>query len=133
MIPSGPRTYFDSAFTGHFEADLPEAINTSHHSVVVATGMDVSTEQIVEYVRRYSVPINVLFFEYLTDDGREYLARSWLGDPELEVSGGASVKKQAPWNGIDFFVAVGESEHRNWDDMRRYGFVSAGRGDKSRR
>ncbi len=44
---------FDSAFTSHFEADLPEALNTSHHLVVVATGMDTSTEQIVEYVRGY--------------------------------------------------------------------------------
>ena len=34
---------------------------------------------------------------------------------------------------MDFFVAVGENEHRNWDDMRRYGFVSAGHGDKYRK
>jgi hypothetical protein len=124
---------FDSAFTTHFEADLPEAINTSHHLAVVATGMDTSTEQIVEYVRGYGVPINVLFFEFLTDDGRDYLARSWLGDPELEAPSGGSGKKQAPWNGLDFFVAVGESKHRNWDDMRHYGFVSAGHGDKFRK
>src|SRR4051794_11182245 len=90
---------FDSAFTTHFEADLPEALNNSHHLVVVATGMDVSTEQIVEYVRSYGVPINVLFFEYLQDDDREYLARSWLGDPALEVTGAGAGKKQAPWNG----------------------------------
>jgi hypothetical protein len=124
---------FDSAFTTHFEADLPEAINNSHHLVVVATGMDTSTEQIVEYVRGYGVPINVLFFEYLMDEEREYLARSWLSDPELEAPSGASGKKQAPWNGLDFFVAVGESEHRDWDDMRRYGFVSAGHGDQYRK
>lgn len=42
-------------------------------------------------------------------------------------------KKQAPWNGEDFFVAVGENDERNWDDMVRYGFVSAGHGDKYRR
>jgi hypothetical protein len=124
---------FDSAFTSHFETDLPEAINTSHHLVVVATGMDASTEQIVDYVRGYGVPINVLFFEYLQDGDREYLARSWLGDPAVEAPGGATGKKQAPWNGVDFFVAVGENQHRNWDDMRRYGFVSAGHGDKYRK
>jgi hypothetical protein len=124
---------FDSAFTSHFEADLPEAINTSHHLVVVATGMDVSTEQIVDYVRGYGVPINVLFFEYLRDGDREYLARSWLTDPELEAAAAGTGKKQAPWNGRDFFVAVGENQHRNWDDMRRYGFVSAGHGDKYRK
>src|SRR5206468_10066013 len=88
---------FDSAFTSHFEADLPEAINTSHHLAVVASGMDISTEQIVEYVRGYGVPINVFFFEFLTDEGREYLARSWLGDPALESSSGGSGKKQPPW------------------------------------
>ena len=124
---------FDSAFTSHFEAEIPEAINTSHQLVVVATGMDMSTEQIVEYVRGYRVPINVLFFEYLDDGGREYLARSWLTDPELETKGAGAGKKQAPWNGIDFFVAVGENDERNWDDMVLYGFVSAGHGDKYRK
>lgn len=123
---------FDSAFTSHFEAEIPEAVNTSHQLVVVATDMDTSTEQIVEYLREYRVPVNVLFFEYLGDDGREYLARSWLTDPELETSSGVG-KKQVPWNGIDFFVAVGESQERNWDDMVRYGFVSAGHGDKYRK
>ncbi len=124
---------FDSAFTSHFEGEIPEAVNTGHQLVVVATGMDASTEQIVEYVRGYDVPINVLFFEYLDDDGREYLARSWLADPEYEAPGKSGAKKQAPWNGVDFFVAVGENDERNWDDMVRYGFVSAGHGDKYRR
>jgi hypothetical protein len=124
---------FDSAFTSHFEADLPEAINTAHHLAVVATGMDASTEQIVEYVRGYGVPINVLFFEYLKDEDREYLARSWLTDPELEAPASGKSKRQAPWNGKDFFVAVGENHNRNWDDMRGYGFVSAGHGEKYRK
>lgn len=124
---------FDSGFTSHFETEIPEALNTSHQLVVVATGMDASTEQIVEYVRGYEVPINVLFFEYLADDEREYLARSWLTDPELETPNRSGAKKQPPWNGIDFYVAVGESDERNWDDMVRYGFVSAGYGGKYRR
>jgi hypothetical protein len=124
---------FDSAFTSHFEGDLPESINTDHHPVVVAGGIDTSSEQIVDYLRGYRVPINVLFFEYLQDGDREYLARSWLSDPETEASSGASGKKQAPWSGLDFFVAVGENQHRNWDDMRRFGFVSAGHGEKYRK
>lgn len=124
---------FDSAFTTRFGADLPEAINTGHRLVVVATAMDTSTQQIVEYVRGYGVPINVLFFEYLVDGDREYLARSWLSDPDLETVSASSGKKQAPWSGQDFFVAVGgRPEWRNWDDMRRYGFVSAGHGAKYR-
>jgi hypothetical protein len=124
---------FESAFTDHFEAEIPEALNTAHQLVVVATGMDRSTEQIVEYVRGYEVPINVLFFEYLDDDGRGYLARSWLADPELEAPSKSGTKKQAPWNEVDFFVAVGENNERNWDDMVQYGFVSAGHGDKYRK
>lgn len=124
---------FDSAFTSQFETDLPEAINNNHHLAVVATGMDLSTEQIIDYLRGFGVPINVLFFEYLQDGDREYLARSWLTDPALEVPAGGSSKKQPPWNQRDFFVAVGETQHRNWDDMREYGFVSAGHGDKYRK
>jgi hypothetical protein len=123
---------FDSAFTDHFEAEIPEAVNTSHHLVVVATGLDASTEQIIEYVRGHEVPINVLFFEYFDDDGREYLARSWFADPELEAPNKSGAKKQHPWSGIDYYVAVGDGEERSWEDMRRYGFVSAGHGDKYR-
>lgn len=125
---------FASAFSTHFEVDVPESINAEHQLVVVASGMDQSTEQIVDYVRGYGVPINVLFFEYLVDGEREYLARSWLTDPEQAgVPGSGSGKKQPPWSGRDFFLAVGENEHRNWDDMRRFGFVSAGHGEKYRR
>ncbi|MGV9923383.1 hypothetical protein [Nocardia rhamnosiphila] len=125
---------FDSAFTDHFETDVPETLNSAHYLVIVATGMDTSTAQIVEYVRGYGVPINVLFFQYLRDDNREYLARSWLSNPDIEsASSGTGAKKQPPWNGLDYYVAVGESRHRNWDDMRAYGFVSAGHGDKYRK
>lgn len=124
---------FEAAFADHFKEDVPEAVNTGHKLVVVATGMDRSTEQIIEYVRGYEVPINVLFFEYLDDDGREYLARSWLTDPELEAPTKSGAKKQPPWSGKDFFVAVGDGSERSWDDMVRYRFVSAGHGDKYRR
>jgi len=126
---------FDSGFTSHFEADLPEAVNTSHHLVVVASRIDTSTEQIVEYVRDYGVPINVLFFEYFRDDEREYLARGWLADLESEVPSPTG-KKQAPWSGQDFYVAIGgkgvteDKKWRNWEDMRSYGFVSSGHGHK---
>lgn len=127
---------FASGFSSHFEAEVPETINAAHRLIIVASRMDASTEQIVTYLGRYEVPINVLFFEYLVDGDREYLARTWLADPETTGGGGGgggTTKKQPPWNGIDFFVAVGENDHRNWDDMRRYGFVSAGHGEKYRR
>lgn len=126
---------FASGFSSHFEADVPETINATHRLIIVASRMDASTEQIVTYLGHYEVPINVLFFEYLVDGDREYLARTWLADPESTGGGGGggATKKQPPWNGTDFFVAVGEDDHRNWDDMRRFGFVSAGHGEKYRR
>jgi hypothetical protein len=123
----------ESAFARHFETEMPEAVNTAHRLVVVATGMDVSTEQIVEYVRSHGVPISVVFFQHLRDGDRTYLARSWLSDPEVDLTARSARKRQAPWNGEDFFVAVGEGRHRNWEDMRRYGFVSAGHGEKYRK
>ena len=122
-----------TAFNEHFDGEIPETVNNAHHLVVVASRMDTSTEQIVEYVRRYGVPINVLFFQYLEDGERRYLARSWLRGPDEEVVSSGTSKKQPAWNGVDVFVAVGENQHRNWDDMRRFGFVSAGHGDKYRK
>lgn len=129
-----PGETFDAAFANQFDTDLPDALNTGHHLTVVATGMDASTEQIVEYVRGYGVPINVLFFEYLQDGDRAYLARSWLTDPEIEPTVRQPGKKRPPWNGKDlFFVVGGQVKWRNWEDMRRYGFVSAGHGEKYRK
>lgn len=32
-----------------------------------------------------------------------------------------------PWNG-EFYVSFGDATSRNWDDARRYGYISAGGG-----
>jgi hypothetical protein len=34
-----------------------------------------------------------------------------------------------PWSGF-YFVKAGEGEHRNWDDCRKYGFLSTGQGER---
>ena len=39
-----------------------------------------------------------------------------------------TLSPQDEWNGKDYYVSVGEGVHRNWEDSRRYGFVSAGGG-----
>ncbi len=49
-----------------------------------------------------------------------------LPDERLKVYGHPP-PSPAAWTGY-FFVNVGEGEHRNWDDCRRYGFVAAGGG-----
>lgn len=39
-----------------------------------------------------------------------------------------AIDEPPTWNGNDFYVAFGEGERRDWDEARRFGFVSAGGG-----
>ena len=97
--------------------------------------MDDATERLVAYLSGgYHVPINVLLLDYFADGDREYLARTWLIDDASVTatrSGAASAaKKQAAWNGHDWYVSFGEEAGgRSWDDARTHGFVSAGGGE----
>jgi hypothetical protein len=100
--------------------------------IVIAADLDSSTERIINYLAdNYGVPINAVFFRFFQDDGRDYLTRTWLLDPE-EVERKASEssvrKGSEPWNGRDFYVSLGEGDHRNWEDCRKYGFISGGQG-----
>lgn len=124
---------FETAFEEVFGISAPDEINGSFNLVVVATELDSSSERIVTYLREFGVPVNVVFFTHLEDDGRRYLARSWLaGDDEGAHRTASSPRgpkgKKAEWNGIDWFVSFGEEGSRSWEDGRRYGFVSAGGG-----
>jgi hypothetical protein len=125
-------TEFEAGFAEVFGASPPQELNQSHQLVVVASELDPSTERIIGYLStNYDVPVNAVFFRYFQDDDREYLARTWLIDPsEVEARTPATSAKKGtePWNGKDYYVSIGEGEHRNWEDCRRYGFVSAGQG-----
>lgn len=92
--------------------------------------MDPATARIVEYLAGFDVPVNVLLFRYFVDDGREYLARTWLVDePRAATDGSKRPSRKEPWNGQDWYVNFGEEAgSRSWDDARKYGFVSAGGG-----
>lgn len=124
---------FDEVFAKKFGENAPEILNSTHTLTVVAGEMDAATERIVTYLASgYDVPINVLFFAYYEDGDRSYLARTWMIDETTAVAtrtSGKSNRKQDTWNGQDWYVSFGvESGSRNWDDARRYGFVSAGGG-----
>jgi hypothetical protein len=125
-----PGKQFEQAFFDHFQADPPEALNENHRLVVVASELDPSTERIISYLSNsYGVPINAVFFRYFQEAGNEYLARTWLINPnEAEAQRSRSAPKKEPWNGLDFYVSIGEGVHRSWEDFRQYGFVSAGQG-----
>ena len=125
----------ETAFAERYGVSPPETVNTAHRMVVVAAGLDASTERIIGYLSdTYGVPVNAVFFRYFEENGHEYIARSWLIDPsDTEVGPSPSrkskAKKTEPWNGTDYYVSIGEGPHRTWEDCRRYGFVSAGQGE----
>jgi hypothetical protein len=50
-----------------------------------------------------------------------------LEQPQSQVS--TPQRRRDIWSGY-WFVNVGEGAHRNWDDNRRYGYISAGGGAK---
>ena len=121
-----------TAFSAKFGIELPEILNTTHRLVVVASSLDPETERIIDYLTTsYGVPINAVFFRCFRVGEAEFLARTWLIDPmqaeEQSAKAPASKKVSGNWNGHDYFVNVGEgSDHRSWEDARRYGFVAAG-------
>ncbi|WP_324651615.1 endonuclease NucS domain-containing protein [Georgenia sp. H159] len=121
---------FETAFVETFGGSPPDELNAELELTIVATDLDASSERIVTYLRAFGVPINAVFFAYLEDESRRYLARSWFIPPD--DGGGTSsargrTSKRADWNGLDWFVSFGDDDlGRSWEDGRRYGFVSAG-------
>lgn len=122
---------FETAFDDVFAGSAPDEINSELQLTIVAAELDPGSERIVTYLRTFGVPINAVFFAFLEDDNRRYLARSWLvSDDEGRAGSAASPRgrksKRADWNGLDWFVSFGDGGSRSWEDGRRYGFVSAG-------
>ncbi|HEX3783663.1 MAG TPA: hypothetical protein VHX38_28705 [Pseudonocardiaceae bacterium] len=125
---------FEEAFAECFGTNPPDELNTAQRLSVIASEVDAATERIVTYLNTgFGVPVNVVFFRYYMDDGREYLARTWLVD-ETTAPGRTVPRRRTAsreeWNGTDWYVSFGEeTSGRNWDDARQYGFVSAGGGE----
>ena len=122
---------FEPVFAEVFDTPVPDEFNSEIELTVVAAQLDPSSERIVTYLRGFGVPINAVFFTFLEDDGRQYLARSWLTGEEVSdgSAGVARRSKMARWNGQDWYVNFGDGETRVWEDGRRFGFVSAGGGE----
>jgi hypothetical protein len=124
--PERGQESFDQAFCKRFSfKEMPEDLNQTHELVVVASQFDATSERIVNYLADvHEVAINAIFFRVFKDGDREYLVRAWLRDPtEAEVS----PESRAPgeWNG-EFYVSFGGG--RNWEEARKYGFISGGGG-----
>lgn len=110
----------------------PDAINVKQRMIIVASSLDAITERIVAYLSEFGVPVNAVFFRAFKQGDTEYLARTWLIDPNTAEQRAESTKElgapKAPWNGLDYYVSFGQDQWRNWEDARTYGFVSAGKG-----
>ena len=118
------------AFKDRYAGPLPETLNTSHNMVIVASEFDASSQRIVKYLaNEHGVAINTAFFTVFTEDDQQYLTADWLMDQDQVVER-AERRRAAPWTGY-YYVNAGHDEGvRSWDDMRRFGFVSAGYGRK---
>ncbi len=108
---------------------VPDELNAAHRLLVVAGELDSSTERIVTYLQeQHAVDINVAFFRVFEDEGREYLTRTWLTEPDSLATEVYSSSAKREWNG-EYHVTFGEDDSRRWNDARKYGFVSAGGGE----
>lgn len=124
--PADADMSIDDAFCKRFSvAEMPDELNGSHQLVIVASALDPSTERVVQYLSELNVQINAVFFRVFKEEGREYLLRAWLNEPTIE--GPASVEDvvHGKWNG-EYYVSFGGG--RDWEDARKYGFISGGGG-----
>jgi hypothetical protein len=118
------------AFSERFGTPLPDTFSAREHQlIVVCSELDSSTEHIVEYLSARGIPINAVFFRTFKDAAGELLARTWFIErQEAEVRASRAGRQGETWNGVDYYVAFGHGSSRDWEDARKYGFVSAGGG-----
>lgn len=123
---SNQQETLNEAYDKKFHRQLDEeTVNTKVKMVVVAAQMDDSTERIISYLRdTYSVDINILFFNVFEHSGERLISRVWFEDDVEETP--SITKSQGKWNG-EYYVSFGE-DNRDWEDARKWGFISAGGG-----
>lgn len=119
-------TPLSQMYREHFGGcSLPDTLNTAHSMLIVASELDESSKRIIEYLaEEHKININTAFFSAFNDGSESYLVADWLMD-EQQVKERASDNTKAPWKGY-YFVNTGHGKTRSWNDMKQYGFVSAG-------
>ncbi len=128
----GGETHLGEAFAERFDSPLPDVVNAEQQFTIIASELDPTSDRIVEFLAEsYGVPINAVFFRHFIDDGREYLARTWLFDPQQTEDKAArpSRSKLRPWNGRDFYMVLGRAGQTDrWSIASKYGLLNAGGG-----
>lgn len=126
--PDHAATSLDEAFCEKFGVDeMPDSLNETHELVVVATQLDDSTERIINYLTEFGVAVNAVFFRFFKDGDGEYLSRAWLIEPDQAEAKIVEKRGKLPWNG-EYYVSFGGNPNRDWEEARKYGFISAGGG-----
>lgn len=119
-------------FQAYFDLPLDEeALNQSHQIIIVASGLDASTEHIVAYLSERDIAINVLCFQVFRQGEQQLISRSWLLDPvetQANASNARSDGPSEPWNGEFFYCSFGHSSTRSWLDAQAFGFICGGGG-----
>ena len=80
---SDPGVSLDQTFETKFDKTLPDTLNVSQKSLIVAQIIDGDTERIVRYLSDQGIQINVATVQFFSDEnGREILAQVFLIEPE---------------------------------------------------
>lgn len=126
--PKHDGVSLDQAFCEKFAVkEMPDQLNESHELVIAASELDDSTERIINYLaEEYGVAINAIFFRFFKNGEQEYLSRAWMIDPGQAEIIIEEKREKLPWNG-EYYVSFG-GEYRDWEEARKYGFISAGGG-----
>ena len=99
----------DEAFQQKFDEQLPDELNLSHRSLIVAEAMDASTQRIVRYLFNMKVPINVATVQHFkADDGREMLAQVYLIEPEVAEAKSRSTSNRTSRNNLTGLQAMAD-------------------------
>ena len=98
----GNQGPLDDAFQKKFDQELPETLNASHRSLIVAEKLDTSTERIIRYLSELNVPINVLTVQQFQDAaGRRMLAQVYLVEPEVATQRSRSQSKRTSYRTVN--------------------------------
>lgn len=123
LIQNRIHKSLNESFRDKFGYAIPESACQSHRMIIVAAELDDSSERIIRYLQEeHEIAINAVFFSAYAISGQQMLVRAWLSDP-IETQERAEKKDRIPWSGVWY---VNNTDNRNWEMRRKYGFVSAG-------
>ena len=88
----------ENIFTSKFEIEYPDILNIDHYMYIVGSEIDTTSQRIVKYLNEKGIGINALNFNYFEDEEREYIARTFLIEPNLaEQKYQSKIRRRSKW------------------------------------